>query len=123
LVWILQNGEYHPETNSKPNRYAFTHSAINTCGGDDPKSSDSAMSSKNGEVKKPRRQRAVIIITENEDDPEKFNASLEFNPSIKDKRTGQVTAKAQDHIVCRTAWHVWHELKSRQKNFIVLTDE
>jgi len=77
---------------------------------------------KNGQVKKVRRQRAVIIITENED-PEKFNATLSFEPSIKDKRTGQISATAQDHIVCRTAWHVWNNLKEQQRTHIILTDE
>jgi hypothetical protein len=82
----------------------------------------------NGDVKKEKRQRAVITITERDDG--KFDASLTFEPSIKQQirlpsgqKIVQVIPERSDNIAVQAAWHCWRNLKEQSKTHIVLTDE
>jgi len=79
------------------------------------------MSSKNGEVKKPKRQRAVITIKDRDDG--KFDASIWFEPKIHDKKTGKIHPAAEQSIAVQAAWVCWKTLKNDQKGSIILTDE
>jgi hypothetical protein len=75
----------------------------------------------NGEVKKPLRQSAVIRITDRDDG--KFNASINFEPSIQFKNSKRLKPGADQNIAVQVAWFVWNKLKEQQKTHIVLTDE
>lgn len=67
------------------------------------------------------RQRAVITITEADDN--KFNATLVFEPSIRNPKTKVLVPGIQDKSVCQAAWLLWRTLREHQGNRIIITDQ
>jgi hypothetical protein len=67
---------------------------------------------KNGEVKKPRRQRAIITITDKNE--AQFDANIVFEPSIKNRKTSSPALDAANFV--------WNQLKNSLKGRVTLTD-
>lgn len=72
---------------------------------------------KHKRASKTKRQRAVITITDHED-PDKFNATIQFEPSLKTLSM----AERKNNPVVMAAWAAWMQVKSDRASRIILTE-